>query len=313
MKFDIILKYFAGKATPEEAMQVDDWANAAAENKEFLSQTHASWLAAGNESYHVPDISSEWERLQSQIKPQNVAELKPGKYAWLGRVAAFLAIIVTAFAGYYLFNTKNQNLPTLTAEAGGKRIELSLKDGSHVGIEPQGALVYPVAFAKDIRQVTLVGDGSFDVNHEPSRPFYVHMGQLHIKVLGTSFAVNRDKKAVTVTVSKGLVAFYNDKDTLLIPAGNIGKYINDDKKFVLSPIVGTFLFNNTPMHEVAAQLSAHFKVDIRFNNAAFKDCRLSAGFENQTLKEILTEISATFNTEYKTEGNVVQLSGNACK
>lgn len=313
MEFDIILKYFAGKATPEEAMQVDDWANDAVENKEFLTQTHASWLEAGNEAFQVPDISNEWEKLQSRIKPQNVTALKPGKFAWLGRIAAFLAIIVTAFAGYYLFNTKNQNLPTLTAQAGDKRIELNLKDGSHIGIEPQGALVYPVAFGEDIREVTLVGDGSFDVNHEPARPFYVHMGQLHIKVLGTSFAVNRDKEVVAVTVTKGLVAFYNDKDTLMIPAGNIGKYINDDKKFVLSPVTGTFLFDDTPMHEVAAQLSAHFKVDIQFTNAAFKDCKLGAGFENQTLKEILTAISTTFNTEYKTEGNVVQLSGDACK
>jgi ferric-dicitrate binding protein FerR (iron transport regulator) len=93
----------------------------------------------------------------------------------------------------------------------------------------------------------------------------------------------------------------------------VGSYIKDDKKFVLAPFTGSFLFNNTPMSDVASQIGAHFKVKVQFGNAAFKDCRLSAGFENQTLKEILTAISATFNTEYKLEGNVVQISGNACK
>jgi ferric-dicitrate binding protein FerR (iron transport regulator) len=158
-----------------------------------------------------------------------------------------------------------------------------------------------------------VGDGSFDVNHEADRPFYVHMGQLHIKVLGTSFAVSRTKETVNVSVNKGLVAFYNAKDTLLVPEGNMGSYIKDDGKFVLTPFTGSFLFNNTPMSEVASQIGAHFKVKVQFGNAAFKDCKLSAGFENQTLKEILSAISATFNTGYKIEGNVVQLSGNACK
>jgi len=314
VEFDVIIKYFAGKATPEEAMQVDDWANAAEENKLFLAETHASWLAAGDEHYQVPDISKEWQNLQSKISPQsNVKEFKPRRYVRLARVAAYIAFLAIAFTGYYIFSTHSITLPTLTAMANDKSMTLDLQDGSHITLEPHATLKYPGDFEKDIREVTLEGNGSFDVNHEPARPFYIHMDQLHIKVLGTSFAVSSNKETVDVSVHKGLVAFYNKKDTLLIPEGNTGSYIKNERKFVLAPFTGSFLFNNTPMSEVAAQLEAHFKVKILFGNPAFKDCKLSGGFEKQTLKEILTFISVTFDTEYKTEGNVVQLSGNACK
>jgi transmembrane sensor len=316
VEFDVIIKYFAGKATPEEAMEVDDWAGASNANGAFLKSTHQAWMAAGDEIYNIPNVANEWDNLKSTIQPAQVQPLKPAKNVWLSRAAALLAIVATAFAGYFVFNTKNQNLPTLTAEATDKKIELDLKDGTHVGIEKEGSLIYPVAFAKDKREVTLIGNGDFNVAHNTEQPFFVHMGGLHLKVLGTSFAITSSKEEVAVTVNKGLVAFYNSSDTLLISEGNIGKYIKHDKKFVLvqlTPEYGSFHFNDTPLKEVASQLSAHFKVNIQFTNPATGNCKMSAGFEHQTLKEILAAVSATFNIQYKMEGNKIHLSGNVCK
>lgn len=317
VEFDLILKYFAGKASPEEAMQVDDWANISNANKAFLENTHQYWMEAGDGIYHSPDVLKEWEQLQTKIQPNQVQELKlkPSKYLWLTRVAAVLAIAATAFAGYYVFNTNNQNLPTLTAQAGDKKMDVNLKDGTQVTLAPNAGLIYPVAFAKDIREVTLAGSADFNVIHNPAQPFIVNMGELHIKVLGTTFAITSSKKEVDVAVTKGLVAFYNNSDTVLIPEGASAKYTKADRKFVITaavPQYGSFQFNKTSLSEVAAQLSAHFKVEIQFTNPASKNCRLSAGFEHQTIKEILTAMEATFNIKYKMEGNKIQLSGNAC-
>jgi ferric-dicitrate binding protein FerR (iron transport regulator) len=318
VEFDLILKYLAGKASPDEAMQVDDWANMSNANKAFLENTHQYWMEAGDGIYTAPNIVNEWNQLKDKIQPTTqVQELKPSKYLWLTRIAAVLAIAATAFAGYYVFNSNNQNLPTLTAEATDKKLDVDLKDGTHVTLAPHSGLIYPVAFANEIREVTLAGNANFDVNHNPAQPFVINMGELHIKVLGTSFAVTTSKKEVQVAVSKGLVAFYNNADTVMIPAGSMATYIKADKKFAVTvtapPAYGTFQFNKTPLNEVAAKLSAYFKVDIEFKNPATKNCKMSAGFEHQTLKEILTAVEATFDITYKMEGNKILLSGNACK
>src|ERR1700748_1745140 len=315
VEFDLILKYFAGKASPEEAMQVDDWADISNANKAFLQNTHQYWMEAGDGVYRLLDVAKEWEQLQTKIQPNHVQELKPSKYLWLTRAAAVLAIAATAFAGDYVVNTNDQNLPTLTAQATDQKMDVNLKDGTHVTLTPNTGLIYPVAFAKDRRELTLAGSAAFNVIHNPAQPFIVNMGELHIKVLGTMFAVATSKKEVDVTVTKGLIAFYNNSDTVLVPEGSSAKYTKTDRKFEVTagiPQYGSFQFNKTPLSEVAAQLSAHFKVDIQFTNPASKNCKLSAGFEHQTIKEILTAMEATFNIKYKMEGNKIQLSGNAC-
>jgi len=316
VELDLIIKYFAGDATPEEAMKVDDWATASNANTAFLKSTHKAWLEAGNEVYHVPDVTQEWERLNARIRPPQTAPLQPSRYLWLTRVAALLAIIATGFAGYYVFNRNNQNQPNLTAEATDHNIELKLKDGSLVNVAAQSTLIYPEIFAKDKRELTLVGSGHFEVEHNAAQPFYVHMGGLHVKVLGTSFAIATGKEKVAVTVTRGMVAFYNNTDTVLVAEGNAGSYDKASHKFALTataPLKGSFHFNNTPLSEVAAQLSAHFKVTIAFADPGIRNCRISAGFEQQDLKEILSAISATFNIEYQIKGNKIQLSGHACE
>ncbi len=313
--FDLIIKYFAGKADPEEAMLAEEWAAASEENHALFQSLHQSWLEAGDEIYHIPDVQKEWASFSNKHTiPQ--AQPQAPRRIWLSRIAAAASIIAVAFAGFYLFNSKNQNEPTLIAVAKDKIEEVRLLDGSFITVEPEGELVYPVKFKKDSREVTLVGSGSFDITHLPEQPFIVHLGDLHVKVLGTSFHINRARKEISVQVNRGRVAFYNKKDTLYIAVGETGKYIKSDKKFVLvgaTPVTGSFHFEATPLDQVAATLSAHFKMDIRLVNPGLKNCKLSAGFEQQSLNDILRDIVQTLNLSYKIEDSHINIDGPACK
>lgn len=316
--FDLIIKYFAGKAGPEEAMQVEDWAKSSPEHETYFHNLNQSWLEAGNELYTRPDTREEWENFNKQhIESANqVEELVPRKTQWFTKVAAVAAIIVVGFAGFYMFNTKNQNEPTTIAQATDKAIQLKLEDGTKVEVQPEGELVYPVKFKKESREVSLVGNGSFDVNHLPDQPFIVHLGDLHVKVLGTSFDIEREKRWIAVKVKRGKVAFYNSTDTVIVSEGAVGKYVKAEKKLIVeqpAPLVGTFHFNNSPLKDVAAELAAHFKVKVNITNPELNTCRLSAGFEAQSLKEILTAITTTFNFKCTLEGQTIYISGKACK
>jgi ferric-dicitrate binding protein FerR (iron transport regulator) len=319
--FDLILKYFSGKADPEEAMLAEEWAAASEDNRAFFQSLHQSWLEAGNEAYRIPNAQQEWEAFSREhaiagAETAQVPQQLPPRRLWLTRVAAAAAVVVVAFAGFYLFNSKNQNEPTLIAIAKHKAEEVRLADGTLMTVEPEGELVYPAQFKKDSREVTLVGSGSFDVAHQSNRPFIVHLGDLHVKVLGTSFHVNRGRKEISVQVSKGRVAFYNKTDTVFIAAGETGKYIRSDKKFELIsaiPTTGSFHFEATPLDQVAATLSAYFKKDIQLAHADLRNCKLSAGFDNQSLNDMLREITLTLNLTYKIEESSIYINGSACK
>jgi transmembrane sensor len=313
--FNLLIKYFAGKADPEEAMQVEDWAKVSDDHATYFRSLHQSWVEAGDAFYASPDVQQEWENFNSQHINQ-VKEFQPAGKRWGLRIAAAVATFAVAIAGFYVFNTNNENEPTTIAEATDHAIELKLVDGTKVEVQPESELVYPVKFKKTSREVTLVGSGSFDVVHIPDQPFIVHLGELHVKVLGTAFDIERKREWISVKVKRGKVAFYNKTDTVIVVEGFTGKFMKSDKKLVLEqpePLVGTFHFNQVPLKDVAAQLSAHFKVRVNITNPAINNCLLSAGFEQQSLKDILTAISATFNFTYTLEGQTAQISGSACK
>lgn len=314
--FNLFIRYFAGKADPEEAMQVEDWAKASAEQHAYFNNLHQSWIEAGEALYTRPDAQQEWEIFKEKHVINKVEELVPSRKLWLSRAAAIAATLVVAVAGFYIFNTGNQNEPTRIAEATDKAIELKLEDGTKVIVQPDGELVYPVKFKKSSREVTLVGNGSFDIIHMEHQPFIVHLGDLHVKVLGTAFDIERETGLIMVKVKRGKVAFYNKNDTIIVEEGATGKYFKKDRKLVLvqaAPLTGTFHFDNTPLKDVAAALAAHFKVKVNINNPGLNDCKLSAGFEQQPLKDILNALSATFNLKCTFEGQTIQISGNACK
>lgn len=300
-------------------MLVEEWAAASEDNRAFFQSLHKSWLEAGAEVYRLPDVQQEWNdflQCQQQAAPQQEQPAVSARRLWLTRVAAAASVVAAAFAGFYLFNSKNQNEPTLIAVAKDKPAEVKLQDGSSMTVEPEGELVYPVKFKKDSREVSLVGSGSFDVTHLPEQPFIVHLGDLHVKVLGTAFRISRAPKEVSVAVSKGRVAFYNKKDTLYITAGETGRYYRPDKKFLLEkavPLTGTFHFEATPLSEVAAALGAHFHTEIKLVNPGLKNCKLSAGFEDQSLNDIVRDITLTLNLSYKIEASLIYIDGPSCR
>jgi len=60
-------------------------------------------------------------------------------------------------------------------------------------------------------------------------------------------------------------------------------------------------------------LNRYFQVHIQLQNPALNQCSLSAGFVNQSLKEILEAITVTFSLNYTIEkDNNIYINGEAC-
>ena len=61
------------------------------------------------------------------------------------------------------------------------------------------------------REVTLIGEGYFDIQKAPGQPFLVHTGKLTTRVLGTTFNIRAypGDKSIQITVTKGRVQVMN--------------------------------------------------------------------------------------------------------
>ncbi len=312
--FDLLIKYFAGQAGPDEAIQIEEWLEADPANHAYFDQLYQSWLDAGSDIYNLPDAEQEWQRFLKRNNRNTATPQRTGM-SWITRIAASVAIIGTAIAGYYIFNSNNRNGEQQIFAASARPDTIKLADGTHVGLQTGAELVYPIRFKENVREVTLVGSGSFKVAHEPGRPFIVHVGTAHVKVLGTSFEISRNNKWINVAVKEGKVAFYNKADTLYISAGFSGKYSIVAKRFELNritPLTGSFNFEDIPLSEAAKQIGACFNVKIYFDNPAIENCRVSAVFDQKTLPYILTAITETFNLTVQIDSTNIHISGKEC-
>ena len=93
----------------------------------------------------------------------------------------------------------------------GDKATIELPDGTNVVLNSASQLSYLNNFGEKVRRVQLNGEAYFKVAHDEKHAFIVQIGDLEVKVLGTSFNVSayEDAKDVTVVLwkeSRGLCA-----------------------------------------------------------------------------------------------------------
>lgn len=107
------------------------------------------------------------------------------------KVAAIaLLIFTTSIAGYYIYNDvaeSNQEMALCQMEVPlGSQTKVILPDSSVVCLNSGSVLKYDPAFLrKKSREVYLIGEGYFEVQKNPEKPFIVHADDINVKVLGT--------------------------------------------------------------------------------------------------------------------------------
>jgi ferric-dicitrate binding protein FerR (iron transport regulator) len=98
---------------------------------------------------------------------------------------------------------------TLTNPRGSKVIDMTLSDGSHVWLNSNSSIKYPVAFIGKERIVEITGEAYFEVKHNAKQPFKVHLpnGSV-VEDIGTSFNINAysDEADFRTTLIEGTIA-----------------------------------------------------------------------------------------------------------
>lgn len=207
---------------------------------------------------------------------------------------------------------------------------IKLADGSTVQLKPGSKLSYS-AFSGDERVVYLDGEGYFDVAKNPAKPFIVYAGRIVVQVVGTSFRVtsNAGKISSSVAVTSGKVKVFaagktgqGKEPVFLTPNQQVVFDANTHafaKGLVAQPVQvgGTgaakeFYFDNTSVNEVLHTIEAAYGVTIRYDNAAFESCKLTAPLDGMPMFRKLDIICQTVGATYEVFGTEIVISGGAC-
>jgi transmembrane sensor len=132
----------------------------------------------------------------------------PPERAWRQRATPALAmaacLVLAIGVGYYVWQRPG-NVPAVTyVTATGEQRTLALDDGSHVVLDTNSDL--QVQYGKRERKLTLLhGQADFQVHHDMTRPFVVHVGDGTVTATGTQFQVRVASGIDTVTLLEGQV------------------------------------------------------------------------------------------------------------
>ena len=177
---------------------------------------------------------------------------------------------------YYLSKGEGikETYNTLTTPRGGQ-FQLVLSDGTHVWLNSQSSIRYPVAFAPKRRTVELIGEGYFEVAKDRDKPFDVKVGVADIQVLGTHFNINayEDEPEVRTTLLEGSVRINTQNNTAFLKPNEQGDWNITGKIRVLKDIntedilgwkTGMFSFHREDIHALMRQVARWYDVDIQY-------------------------------------------------
>ncbi|HEV2482125.1 MAG TPA: FecR domain-containing protein [Puia sp.] len=241
-------------------------------------------------------------------------------------VSAAAALLIIVAAGWLLWPSSPKELAKIETPAPAARPDttkgkfMHLPDGSTVLLHGGSRLAIAKDFNAGTREVTLSGEGYFDIRRDDNRPFIVHAKTVNTTVLGTTFNVRAwpGQPAVVVTVTDGKVKVTGPQRTYGIIGSNeqiaidsatdrsIGQRINADA--ALSWKKEYLILDDISLIEAVRLIENKYGVKITLAKDAPGNCRISATFlAHESLQQVLAVVSAVTEGVYTTrpDGSIV--------
>lgn len=198
----------------------------------------------------------------------------------------------------------------------GQRHVVKLSDGTLVHLNAGSKLVFPAEFKEKTREVYLKGEGYFEVEKNPAKPFIVKTDFIDIKVFGTSFNVSAysDDQTVSAVLVEGNVhvvqknkAFHNSEYTLQPGQGCFYSVKNrnasvkevDPADYILWKD-GLYQFHNQPLADIIDRVKRYYNISVLIDNDKLANTIISGKlvFTDEG-EEVIAYLAKTLETRYE--------------
>jgi len=319
---NLIQKHQQDALSEQEKTLLTEMINSNGQYADFFKNSTQAALPQSNvdDSYtKIRDLLTKENSAKAKIRP-----IKLWKYA----VAA--SILLCGIFGLFYYSLKNDNELAYEVPMGAQG-DYILPDGTSVSLNGGSKLTVSEDFGLKNRNVTLEGEGYFDVKHDAKNPFIVTSKNLKIKVLGTAFNIRDydDDTMLQTTLIRGKVELTYKEDSkensyTLLPGDRITfskntiseletveksdviisrENIKEDKllKNNIAWKDGLLVFDNDPLPLVVSKLEKWFNINIQIKDDKLLDKHFTGSFSNSSIEEILTLLKETGGFEKVTK------------
>ena len=313
----LLARYLAHECTPAEAAAVRQWIAADPDRIRAVERLRATFDAAPP-PHERPDVDAMWAHVRSHRgAPVASARRRPFPVTL---IAAAAVLIVAILLDRVLTRTAaTHGAVREVATATGQRATIDLADGSRVILGPRSRISTPEHFGDGPRDVTLVGEAYFEVQHDSSHPFRVHAAGGVAEDIGTRFVVRAyaGEPALRVVVAAGRVrvaragaapvALGGGQLATLDASGVAAVHAVDTAAYVAFSD-GRLVFDGTPLDEVMAELGRWYDLDVRLTVPEYADRHISASFTGLAEDDVLGAVAAAAGLRYTRQGRTVTFS-----
>lgn len=196
---------------------------------------------------------------------------------------------------------------------------LVLSDGTKVWLNADSKIKYPVSFGQDKREVSLRGEGYFEVAKDSTRPFIVSTDKMDVRVLGTTFDVNtyEDEGKSFVVLVEGLVEVSAGKgESRIITPGYMAEVnMHDvqakiqiskcDPEYYIAWKNGNFSFRNASLTEILKRVSRYYDVTVIREQVFEEEYYTGDVSSDVSLESLLAVIESSTSVSFKVERKIV--------
>lgn len=272
MDDELLIAYFKGEVSDEEAQQITEWIEAKIEHQRYYQQLCRLFEV----SYWIEDIPE-----QTEVAFPKKTKALP----WKHYVISFMkvaAIFVLGFALHCFLNwqkTTHHELQHQIHVPTGQHVEIMLADGSKVWLNSGSTLTFPSKFNGKKRMVELDGEGFFEVKSDKEHPFIVSTSKYQVKAVGTSFniydyqdspqfeaALLNGKVEVTTNAKKSSVVILTPNQRAALCQGVLKvKPIENANNYLWRKGI---LYFNEPLLEVFDKLQEYYDIEFQIRNSS---------------------------------------------
>lgn len=335
---DSFLRWLNGKASVSEKRRWENWVSEDPARVQKVRKAQELYRSLSFEE-ELPQTISDLNRLRRAIKSESTQQRKlkyngskrSSSNYWFSAVAVVLLLVV-GLVGMQTIgwesssNEKDKETVyrTATTEYGQIR-RLTLWDGSKVVLNANSKLTYPETYTGGNLKVTLEGEAYFSIVHKSgadSREFIVQTSEGLVTVLGTKFNVNTRSEETAVVLEEGKVHL-EVADTLSAVKSNYYYTMKPGERALLSPHRKgidvqsadpelytswrnlELKFDNTPLEQIARQISQTYGAKINFKDKNLKNVEFSGTVTNKNFAVLLQGLRTLLNVPITHHDNTI--------
>ena len=198
-----------------------------------------------------------------------------------------------------------------------------MSDGTKVLINSGSTVRFLKNFESNKREVYLDGEAYFEVAKDSLRPFSVITGSVTTTALGTSFNISAyPSEQISVALVEGLVevdAYQKDTNRVFLQKGELVSVNNEsgkirkqqfDSELVLAWTNKKIIFQGVHLAEALRILENWYGVKFFIDSKPTREITIYGVFQDETLENVLENISYTAGFNYKINKDEVNLIFN---